>query len=197
MWEPGGLISVFDNGSSPPEETQSRGLLLSPDLATHTVSLVKAFTNPSRTLLASSQGDLLSLGDGNWLMGYGGLPDFTEYNSAGDVLLDGSLGLDVQDFRTYLAPWSAQPQTRPSVAAQIAHNGSVTVEASWNGATDVSAWRLLAGSSSQSLQSVGTTSATSFQTTMSAGKSGPNIEVVALGSSGQTLATSRVIRAKR
>jgi hypothetical protein len=197
MWEPGGLISVFDNGSSPPEETQSRGLLLSPDLATHTVSLVKAFTNPSRTLLASSQGDLLSLGDGNWLMGYGGLPDFTEYNSAGDVLLDGSLGLDVQDFRTYLAPWSAQPQTRPSVAAQIAHNGSVTVEASWNGATDVSAWRLLAGSSSQSLQSVGTTSATSFQTTMSAGKSGPDIEVVALGSSGQTLATSRVIRAKR
>jgi hypothetical protein len=197
MWEPGGLISVFDNGSSPPEEAQSRGLLLSPDLSSHSVSLVKAFTNPSRKLLASSQGDLLNLGDGNWLMGYGGLPDFTEYNSAGDVLLDGSLGLDVQDFRTYLAPWSAQPQTRPSLAAQLAANGSVTVEASWNGATDVSAWRLLAGGSAQALRTLGTTTATGFQTTLSAGRVGPYVEVVALGSAGQTLASSRAIKAQR
>jgi hypothetical protein len=130
-------------------------------------------------------------------MGYGGLPDFTEYNAAGDVLLDGSLGLDVQDFRTYLAPWSAQPQTRPSLAAQLAGNGSVTVEASWNGATDVSAWRLLAGSSSQSLRPLATTSATGFQTTMSAGKVGRHVEVVALGAGGQTLATSRAIKARR
>jgi hypothetical protein len=196
MWEPGGLISVFDNGSSPPEETQSRGLLLSPDLATHSVTLVKAFTNPTRVLLASSQGDLLPVGNGNWLMGYGGLPDFTEYNSAGNVLLDGSLGLDVQDFRTYLAPWSAQPTTRPSLAGRVARDGAVTVEASWNGATDVSEWRLLAGGSPQSLQSVGTTAAAGFQTTMSA-KSGPYVEVEALGGSGQTLATSRVIKAQR
>jgi hypothetical protein len=170
--------------------------LLSPDLATHTVTLVKAFTNPTRVLLASSQGDLISVGNGNWLMGYGGLPDFTEYNSAGDVLLDGSLGLDVQDFRTYMAPWSAQPTTRPSLAGQAARDGAVTVEASWNGATDVSAWRLLAGASPQSLQSVRTTAASGFQTTLNA-RSGPYVEVEALGGSGQTLATSRIIKAKR
>ena len=194
-WEPGGLISVFDNGSSPPEERQSRGLLLAPDLATHTVTLVKAYTNPTKTLLASSQGDLLNLGDGDWLMGYGGLPNFTEYNSAGAVLLDGSLGLDVQDFRTYLAPWGAQPKTPPSAAAQTASDGTLTVEASWNGATDVSAWRLLAGSSPTSLTTVGTTSAAGFQTTISAGKSGPYVEVVALGSGGQTLASSAPVKA--
>src|SRR6202167_2772980 len=38
-WQPGGLISVFDNGSDPPKEKQSRGLLLAPDIATHTVTL--------------------------------------------------------------------------------------------------------------------------------------------------------------
>ena len=195
MWEPGGLISVFDNGSSPPEEKQSRGLLLSPDLSTHTVTLVKAYTNPTKTLLASSQGDVLNLGDGNWLMGYGGLPNFTEYNTAGDVLLDGTLGLDVQDFRTYFAPWSAQPKTLPSVAAQAGSDGAVTVEASWNGATDVSSWRLLAGSSASSLQTIGTTSATGFQTTMSAGTNGPYVQVVALGGAGQTLATSAAVKA--
>ncbi len=42
-------------------------------------------------------------------MGYGGLPNFTEYNAAGQVLLDGTLGKSVQDFRTYLSPWSGQP----------------------------------------------------------------------------------------
>ena len=195
MWEPGGLISVFDNGASPDEEKQSRGLLLSPDLATHTVTLVKAFTNPKQTLLASSQGDLLNLSDGNWLMGYGGLPNFTEYNTAGSVLLDGTLGPDVQDFRTYLAPWSAQPKTPPALAAQAGSAGSATIEASWNGATGVAQWRLLAGSSSSSLADLGTTAASGFQTTINAGKAGPYFEVQALGSAGQTLASSAVIKA--
>ena len=30
-WQPGGLVSVFDNGSTPPEEKQSRGLVLDPN----------------------------------------------------------------------------------------------------------------------------------------------------------------------
>ena len=58
-WQPGGLISVFDNGSDPPKEKQSRGLLLDPNTSNHTVTLVKQFTNPSKTLLAESQGNLL------------------------------------------------------------------------------------------------------------------------------------------
>ena len=104
--EPGGLISVFDNGSDPPKEKQSRGLLLDPNTSNHTVTLVKQFTNPSKTLLAESQGNLLNLSSGentggNWLMGYGGLPNFTEYDPAGHVLLDGTLGKNVQSFRTY------------------------------------------------------------------------------------------------
>jgi len=192
-WEPGGLISLFDNGSSPPEEKQSRGLLLDPNTTTHTVTLVKAFTNPARTLLASSQGDLVSLDDGNWLMGYGGLPDFTEYDSSGKVLLDGTLGLDVQDFRTFLAPWSAQPNTTPAVAAQSA-GGRLTVEASWNGATDVSSWKLLTGSAPASLSMAGTATATAFETTLQA-SGGPYVQVQALGSSGQVLASSAVRRA--
>ena len=56
-FQPGGLISVFDNGSDPPKEKQSRGLLLAPDTANHTVTLVKQFVNPTKTLLAESQGN--------------------------------------------------------------------------------------------------------------------------------------------
>ncbi len=110
-WQPSGLISVFDNGSTPPKEKQSRGVLLKPDYGAKTVALAKAYVNPGKTLLAPAQGNTLSLTGGDWLMGYGNLPNFTEYDSAGHVLLDGTLGHNVQDFRTFLAPWSAQPET--------------------------------------------------------------------------------------
>jgi Arylsulfotransferase (ASST) len=193
-WQPGGLVSVFDNGSDPAKEKQSRGLLLDPNTTTKTVTLVKQFTNPSAKLLASSQGDLLNLGDGNWLMGYGGLPNFTEYSSAGDVLFDATLGPSVQDFRTYLAPWSGQPTTRPSLAAQAASAGGVTVEASWNGATAVSSWKVLAGSSPSSLSAVTTVPRNGFETTIPVTSAAAYVAVAALGSSGQTLATSAAIQ---
>ena len=192
-WQPGGLVSLFDNGSSPPQEKQSRGLLLNPNTATHTVTLVKQFTNPNRTLLASSQGDLLNLPGGNWLMGYGGLPNFTEYDASGQVLLDGTLGTNVQDFRTFIAPWSSQPKGVPAIAAQATATGAATVEASWNGATTVSAWKVLAGSSPGSLTAVATVPKHGFETVIPVQTSAAYVAVAALGSSGQTLATSRAV----
>jgi hypothetical protein len=191
-WQRGGLVSLFDNGSSPPEEKQSRGLVLDPDTATKTVKVVREFTDPDRTLLASSQGDLLNLGDGNWLMGYGGLPDIVEYSSSGRVLLAADLGLHVQDFRTYLAAWSATPKTRPAIAAQSTADGA-TVEASWNGATGVGSWRVLAGSSLGRLTPVATAPRRGFETTIAVGSSAAYVAVSALDSSGRTLATSRAI----
>jgi Arylsulfotransferase (ASST) len=199
-WEPGGLISVFDNGSNPAKEKQSRGLLLAPDLATRAVTLVKQFTNPAKTLLASSQGDLQNLSssgqaNGNWLMGYGGLPNFTEYGIAGEVLLDGTLGKDVQDFRTYLAPWSAQPTTPPSVVAQAGAAGALTVAASWNGATEVASWQVLAGASPSALTPVATAPKSGFQTTITAPSAGPYVAVQALNSAGAVIGTSPTVQA--
>ena len=193
QWLPGGQVSVFDNGSSPPHETQSRGLVLDPNPKTHTVTLVKAFTNPSATLLASSQGDLLSLPGGNWLMGYGGLPNFTEYDNAGRVLFDATLGPNVQDFRTYISAWSATPKAPPAVAAQVA-NGTVNVEASWNGATGVASWKVLAGSSPSSLSAVTTAPRHGFETTIAVHTSAPYVAVAALSASGATLASSPAIK---
>ena len=140
-FQPGGLISLFNNASDPPKERESSGLLLRPNFSSHTVTLVKRFANPSKTLLASSQGDTLSLSGGDWLLGYGGLPNFTEFSSSGHVLLDGTLGKNVQDFRTYLFPWSGQPTTAPAIAVQATAAGA-SVYASWNGATDVASWQV-------------------------------------------------------
>ncbi len=190
-FQPGGLISLFNNASDPPKQKESSGLLLRPDFSNHTVTLVKRFVNPSKTLLASSQGDTLSLPGGDWLLGYGGLPNFTEFNSSGHVLLDGTLGKNVQDFRTYLSSeWSGQPTTAPAIAVQAAAAGA-TVEASWNGATGVSSWQVLAGSSPESLTPLTTVARHGFQTTIpvSAG-AGTYVAARALGASGETLGTS-------
>ena len=190
-FQPGGLISVFDNGSDPPKEKQSRGLLLAPNPSAGGVTLVKQFVNPTHTLLASSQGNLLSLSGGNWLMGYGGLPNFTEYDAAGHVLLDATLGKNVQNFRTYQAPWNGQPTTAPSIA--VSHSGSgVTVAASWNGATRVASWQVLAGPAG-GLVPVATASRHGFETTIHLAAGAPQVQVRALDAAGAVIGTSAAV----
>ncbi len=193
-WQPGGLISVFDNGSDPPKEKQSRGLLLDPNATTHTVTLVKQFVNPTKTLLASSQGDMLPLAGGNWLMGYGGLPNFTEYDVAGHVLLDGTLGKSVQDFRTYLSPWSAQAPGAPSVLASADAGGALELSVSWNGATEVASWRVLAGTSPSALAPVASAAKQGFQTSIAVPAAGPYVAVQALNSAGTLIGTSSTVK---
>jgi hypothetical protein len=193
-FQPNGLISLFDNGSDPPKEKQSRGLLLKPDPSSHTVTLVKAFVNPAKTLLAESQGNTLGLPGGDWLMGYGGLPNFTEYDYSGHVLLDGTLGKNVQNFRTYLSPWNATAPGRPSLAVKSAGSGSFSVAASWNGATEVASWRVLAGASATALAPVASGAKSGFETTMKASTAGPYVAVQALDGSGNALGTSATVK---
>jgi hypothetical protein len=193
-WQPGGMVSVFDNGSAPKMEKQTRGLLLAPNTATHTVTLVKQFVNPAKTLLATSQGNTFSLPGGNWLMGYGGLPNVTEYDNSGHVLFDATLGRNVQDFRSYLFPWSGQPKTVPSLVAKPDGSGVIAVSASWNGATEVASWRVLAGPSTSSLAPSTSAPRTGFQTTIAALTSGPYVAVQALDTAGTVLATSATVK---
>jgi Arylsulfotransferase (ASST) len=193
-FQPGGLVSVFDNAADPQKEPQTRGLLLDPNLSTRTVTLVKAFVNPARKLLAESQGNLFSLPGGDWLMGYGRLPSLTEYSPSGQVLLDATLGRNVQDFRSYLFPWAGQPLTAPSVAAQPSGSG-LDVEASWNGATAVVSWRVLAGSSPTALIPAASATKVGFETTVHLSATAPYVAVQALDGSGSVLGTSPAIKA--
>jgi hypothetical protein len=189
-FQPGGQISVFDNGSDPPKEKQSRGLLLTVDTAGHTVSLVRQFVNPTKTLLAESQGNAQSLPGGNWLLGYGRLPNFTEFDASGHVLLDGTLGKNVQNFKTFLSPWSGWPTSPPAVKV-----AGTTVAASWNGATNVASWRVLAGSSPTTLVAVASGAKTGFQTTISVPAPPAYVAVQALDASGAVIGVSATRKA--
>jgi hypothetical protein len=194
-WQPGGLISVFDNGSTPPKEKQSRGILLEPNFSTKTVALARALVNPTKTLLAPAQGNLAGLPQGDWLMGYGNLPNFTEYDSSGRVLLDGALGHNVQNFRAYLAPWSGQPSTLPAIVA-VRSGTSVNVKTSWNGATGVVSWQMFAGDSPSVLVPLATLPKQGFETSATVTTSAAYVQSRALDVNGNVLAASMATRVR-
>ena len=49
-------------------------------------------------------------------------------------------------YRAFRFPWSGRPLSPPAVLASLNNTGEETiVHASWNGATEVASWRVLAG----------------------------------------------------
>ena len=61
------------------------------------------------------------------------------------MLFDASLPQDDGSYRAYRFPWNATPRARPDVAARRSGPTAASVYASWNGATDVVRWQVLAG----------------------------------------------------
>jgi hypothetical protein len=192
--QPGGMISLFDNGSTPPRERQSRGILLRVDTAARRASLVRQFVNPSKRLLAESQGSALVLPDGNWLLGYGRLPNVTEFDPSGHVLLDASLGKNVQSFKALLSSWEGQPASPPALAVHAAGAGTLSLAASWNGATRVASWRVLSGASPSALSPLTSAPKRGFETTLSVHTTDPYVAVQALDQSGNVLGTSPAVK---
>ena len=101
---------------------------------------------PDPPLLAASQGNMQTLADGNTVVGYGGVPAISEYATDGSLLFDAHLPFDMSFYRAFRFPWSGRPLSPPAVLASLNNTGEETiVHASWNGATEVASWRVLAG----------------------------------------------------
>ena len=114
----------------------------------------------------------------------------------GVATTDGTLGKNVQDFRTYFSPWNGQPPGVPSVVATPGAGGTIAVAVSWNGATEVASWRVLAGSSPATLTPVSSAPKTGFETaiSLSAAVTDPYVEVQALDGSGAVIGVSAVVK---
>jgi hypothetical protein len=209
---PDGQVTFFDDGSDPPElnrgggrnpdYAQGRGVRIALDLSRHTATLVAAYDHPGEPLLAGSQGNVQTLPGDNTLIAFGGVPQITELGRSGTVLFDAHLPYDMIFYRAYRAPWSGQPATRPAVAANLNNVGETIVRMSWNGATDVAAWRVLAGASAGSLTVKAHVPDSGFESSAElVGGDGYGalgklayVAVQALGASGRVLATSPTVR---
>ena len=190
---PDGLITIFDNGADPTVHTQSRGVIEKLNARTSTVSLVRQFTHP-RPLSAGSQGNFQVLPNGDAFLGWGPQPYFSEFNPSGQLVFDARLPATDSSYRGYRFQWNGTPDTRPAIAAQRGSGALVAVYASWNGATRVASWRVLAGPSRQKLAPVATALRTGFESEISALTRGTWVQVQALGPAGAVLGTSAQVR---
>jgi hypothetical protein len=189
---PNGDISIFDDEAGPPVKPPSRGIIVRIDKKAKTASLVAQFQNPAHPV-AFSQGNMQSLSGGNWLLGYGSVSEFTEFNPAGAIVFDARFPSPDESYRTFRFPWRAKPADAPAAAVAVSGAGT-NVYASWNGATEVAQWQLLAGASASSLSPSGSPVARSgFETVIPTTSPGPLYAVRALDSSGRTLGTSPAV----
>jgi hypothetical protein len=187
-----GTITLFDNGEGPyPAESQSRALRIRLNYKRRRATLVRAYTHRP-PLLSQSQGSVQVLSDGNTFVAWGFTPYFTEFGRGGKQRFDAHFGPPLQSYRGFRFPWWGQPTTPPDVAATPTATGT-RVYASWNGATTVAAWRILAGPAAGALAPVGQFSKSGFETNMWVGSTQAFVAVQALGPDGRVLGTSNVV----
>lgn len=202
---PGG-ISLFDNGSLIPGPASGpfgpgRGLVFQIDSNSLTATLQGSPYYHDPALYPNSQGNLQSLPNGDKFIGWGAEPVagaglksyYSEYSSNGALLYDVVLPGQNVSYRAFRSPWVGRPLTAPAVAVTEV-GGQRTIEASWNGSTQTTAWKLLAGRTPNHLTRVSITPRTGFETAIAAGAAGPFYKVQALGAGGAVLKSSAVIR---
>ena len=191
---PDGEVTFFDDGSNPPIHRQSRGLRIRLDFKTHEARLASAYTHRDPPLLAASQGNMQTLPDREHRRGlrrgardqrvrHEWRVDLRRPSAVRHVLLPGvSLSLE----RT-----PAEPARRPRRPER--HGEETIVHASWNGATDVSSWRVLAGKHPGSLTAQATIGASGFESSTTLPQKYAYVAVLALDSAGRLLGTSRTV----
>jgi hypothetical protein len=187
-----GSISVFDNGASPTVHRESRGIVLRLNRQQKTATLLAQLTRPS-PLLAESQGNMQALRNGDWFLGWGQVPDFSEFSASGQLVFDAHFPAYDQSYRSFRFAWTGTPAHPPLFAVQPAVHGLGTVFASWNGATLVTGWRVLAGPTATSLTQVAQVARSGFETAIAlpTGTAGPYLTVQALDAAGAVIATAR------
>jgi Arylsulfotransferase (ASST) len=189
-----GTISLFDNDSYPPEASQSSDLDIALHTATHTATLVHRYTYPGRGILSYSQGDVQLLSNGDELVGWGHIGEVCEFSPGGQLTLDMLLAPPTNSYRAYRYVWSAQPRTAPALAARAIAGGRSRLYASWNGATGVAAWRVLAGAGATTLATIGTYPSSGFETAIAAPTQAPYVRVQALAADGGVLGASALTK---
>jgi hypothetical protein len=194
--QPDGTITFFDNGATPVTHPQSRAIQVRLDPSTLTATLVRMVQH-APALVAGSQGNTQALAQGSWLVGWGEVPYLSEFGAAGQLLFDAHLPRPYESYRAFRLPWSGSPSGPPVFAAvRPAHGAGRTVYASWNGATALASWRVLAGSSPQTMTVVAGAPRSGFETAiaLAASVSGAYVQVQALDAAGALIGASALAR---
>src|SRR5829696_8677904 len=223
-WLGGSRISLFDNHASLMGGDASRALILDVDTQAMTAELVAEVRHPDG-VSAGTQGNTQVLGDGGLFVGWGSEGRVTEFSAAGDVVFDASFA-PADSYRAYRFEWTGLPEEHPDVvvtpasdprddrgaddgggddggdegggddASPADEEGGLDVAVSWNGATEVASWRVLAGDDTDDLEPVATVRREGFETAIRI-PIAEVVEVEALDASGAVLDRSDTIAVER
>lgn len=198
------VFSLFDNGSDGYNTTtfSSSGMIISVDTSAWTATLLKQYTNPPiTTTLSTSQGSMQVLSNSNVFIGWGSIPQVSEFTESGDCVALGAFGVvnEASSYRAKKIPtssWTGNPDSTPAIFT-YANSTSLptTFYVSWNGATEVASWQFYGGNSTSRRKSVAVGSAvkSGFETAFTASEYFPYGFAEALDATGRRLGRSSVV----
>ena len=147
------MISLFDNAwngwdnpSNPATADKSAGMVISLNHTSKVAHLLST-TYPPYNTTSLSQGNTQLLDNGNIFHGWGDVPQISEHDSQGNVILAASFANkqgSIMNYRAYsFNGWNSTPaNTVPSVYSYAVNDTAPThIYTSWNGATEVATWR--------------------------------------------------------
>lgn len=184
----------------------SRGLHFRMDAEVKKVQLLREYLHPAG-LWSTSEGSVQVLQNGNVFVGWGRNPTVTEHTPDGNCVLDIQFSpwrspstewQSLDSYRAFKADWTGTPtQWTPDIVAEKGSKGDLTAWVSWNGATEVEAWALLASNRANDLNGAGKVVARServgFETVLWAPEADQRyLRAVAIGSGGLILGASGV-----
>jgi hypothetical protein len=189
---PDDTITIFDNGNVNTVE-QSRGIAVEVDEDAMSASLIREYTHPDE-LLSDTQGSVQVLPNGNVLVGWGSAPYLSEFSRSGKLLFNATFPTESETYRAFRFPWSGQPADAPAFVAELGADDEVTIYVSWNGATEVATWQVLAGADQDKLEPLGTAPRKGFETVITLRITDPYVGLKAMNGSGKVLATTKAIK---
>jgi EmrB/QacA subfamily drug resistance transporter len=194
---PGSEVTMFDDhccqltggGTRVPPTGPSRGLVLKLNQSTRTATLVAQYTGGDQ-FESEYMGDTQPLANGNTFIGWGSEPYFSEYSPSGKLLLEANFPGSDLSYRSMVEQWVGLPLTAPAGAARQA-DGKTTVYVSWNGATRVASWRVLAAAGAGKLAVVATSARSGFETAIPVPAGNDSFKAQALDAAGAVIGTSQ------
>ena len=152
-------------------------------------------------------GNTQRLPDGNTVLGWGapytkgGYTYLSIVETAPDnrTLFELTFDQPYVSYRAFRFPWRGFPDTQPALASKT-EGSMVTLGYSWNGATEVTAYRVYGGNSSQSLHLIEQRQKTNYETQshlMYLPEGECYFQVAAMDKSGNELARSKIISTDR
>jgi hypothetical protein len=185
-------IRIFDNESDGiPVLPASRVIWVTHDDTAMTATLAKSIQHPAGlSVLAEGSGQTLPNGD--TFIDWGILGRYSEFDPSGNLINDVTMSTGYSSYRGFRLPWVGAPTTTPTMTVQANGNGTTTINATWNGATNVATWNLMGGTSSSGLVSVGSAPWNGLDTTFTVKTSATSLQLVAQDSTGATVGQSAI-----